>query len=76
LQRVLDALPQIPPAGPRVLLAQTVPAYRPPNRPFARDLLRVLDVGLRLLSGERRWSVQVVKPKPSPPTASVPDHAC
>jgi hypothetical protein len=74
-RRVLDTLAQIAPAGPRFLVAQTVPAYRPPGRRFARDLLRVVDVGLRLLPGEGRWAVEVVKPKPPPLTGSVPDDA-
>jgi hypothetical protein len=75
LRRVLDTLAQIPSAGPRFLVAQTVPAYRPPGRRFAGDLLRVADVGLRLLPGEGRWSIEVVKPTPSPRTGSVPDEA-
>jgi hypothetical protein len=74
-RRVLDTLAQMPSAGPRLLVAQTVPAYRPPGRRFARDLLRVVDVGLRLLPGEGRWSLEVVKPKPPSTTGSVPDDA-
>jgi hypothetical protein len=75
LRRVLDTLAQIPPAGPRVLIAQVVPAYRPPGRRFARDLLRVVELGLRLVPGEGRWSVEVVKPKPPPAPGNVPDYA-
>jgi hypothetical protein len=63
-RRVLDTLAQWPSAGPRLLVAQTVPAYRLPGRRFARDLLRVVEVGLRLVPGEGRWSIEVVKPKP------------
>lgn len=63
-RRVFDALAETPPDGPRFLIAQTVPAYRPPSRRFAGDLLRVVDVGLRLQPGEGRWSIEVVKPKP------------
>jgi hypothetical protein len=75
LRRVLDTLAQIPPAGPRVLIAQVVPAYRPPGRRFARDVLRAVDVGLRLLSGEGRWSIEVVKPMPpGDPAPGMPDH--
>jgi hypothetical protein len=74
-QRVLHTLTQIAPDGPRLLVAQTVPTYRPPGRRFARDLLRVVDVGLRLQPGEGRWSLEVVKPKPPPLTASVPGDA-
>jgi hypothetical protein len=74
-RRVLDALTQMPSAGPRLLMAQTVPAYRPPGRRFARDLLRVVDAGLRLVPGEGRWSIEVVKPKPPrDPPPGVPDH--
>jgi hypothetical protein len=74
-RRVLDTLAQMPSAGPRVLVAQTVPSYRPPGRPFARDLLRVVDVGLRLQAGECRWAVEVVKPKPPGDLAQgVPDR--
>jgi hypothetical protein len=74
-RRVLDALAQMPSAGPRLFVAQTVPAYRPPGRRFARDLLRVVDVGLRLVPGEGRWSIDVVKPKPpGDPARGVPDH--
>jgi hypothetical protein len=32
------------------------------NRPFARDLLRAVEVGLRLQPGAGRWSVEVVMP--------------
>jgi hypothetical protein len=74
-RRVLDTLAQVPSAGPRLLVAQTVPAYRPPDRRFAGDLLRVADVGLRLVPGEGRWAIEVVKPKPPPLTGSVPDTA-
>jgi hypothetical protein len=73
--RVLHSLAQLPPDGPPVLVAQTVPAYRPPGRRFAGDLLRVVDVGLRLQPGEGRWSIEVVKPKPPPLTESLPGDA-
>jgi hypothetical protein len=65
-RRVLDTLAQRPAAGPRLLVAQTVPAYRPPGRRFAGDLLRIVDVGLRLQPRAGRWSIEVVKPKPPP----------
>jgi hypothetical protein len=58
--------------GPRLLIAQTVPAVHTPRRVFARDLLRVMDVGLRLTPGIGPWSVEVVKPRP--PTPTLPDH--
>lgn len=67
--RVLQTLADLPQAGPRLLIAQTVPASQTPRRVFARDLLHVVDVGLRLMPGEGRWSVEVVKPRPS---ASLP----
>jgi hypothetical protein len=57
-QRVLQALSAPPPRWPPVLMAQVVPAMRT-RRAFARDLLRVVDVGLRLLTGAGRWSVEV-----------------
>jgi hypothetical protein len=50
-QRVLQTLAAPPQNGPRLLLAQTVPAYHTPRRVFARDLLRVVEVGLRLTPG-------------------------
>jgi hypothetical protein len=56
-------------------VAQTVPAYRPPGRPFARDLLRAVEVGLRLVPEEGRWAIEVVKPKPpGDPAQGVPDR--
>ena len=64
-RRVLQTLADLPQAGPRFLIAQTVPAARTPRRVFARDLLRVVDAGFRLLPGDGRWSVEVVKPRPS-----------
>jgi hypothetical protein len=74
-QRVLQTLAKIAPEGPRFLMAQTVPAYRPPGRRFAGDLLRAVEVGLRLLPGEGRWSIEVVKPKPPGDLAQgVPDR--
>jgi hypothetical protein len=71
-QRVLQTLAALPQRGPRLLIAQTVPAYYTPRRVFTRDLLRIVDVGLRLLPGSRPWSVEVVKPRP--PTPTLPDH--
>jgi hypothetical protein len=65
-QRVLQTLADCPQAGPRLLIAQTVPASQTPRRVFAQDLLRVVDVGLRLMPGANRWSIEVVKPRPSP----------
>jgi hypothetical protein len=67
-RRVLDTLALISPDGPRVLVAQTVPAYPTRRRLFARDVLRVVDVGLRLLPGKGRWAVEVVKPRPPRPS--------
>jgi hypothetical protein len=71
-QRVLQTLATRSQHGPRLLIAQTVPAHHTPRRIFARDLLRVMEVGLRLRPGEGRWSVEVVKPRP--PTRPPPDH--
>jgi hypothetical protein len=71
-QRVLQTVADRPQAGPRLLIAQTVPAYQTPRRVFARDLLRVVDVGLRLMPGTDRGLVEVVKPRPSSPFP--PDH--
>jgi hypothetical protein len=61
--RRLHSLASLRPDGPQVLLAQTVPASSTPRRRFARDLLHAVDVGLRLLPGEERWSAEVVKAK-------------
>jgi hypothetical protein len=61
-QRVLHTLAHIPPNGPRLLLTQALPPAHTPRRSFARDLLRVMDVGLRLTPGTGPWSVEVVKP--------------
>jgi hypothetical protein len=71
-QRLLQPLTALLQRGPRLLIAQTVPAVHTPRRVFARDLLRVVDVGLRLTPGTGPWSVEVVKPRP--PTATLPDH--
>ncbi len=65
--RVLQTVAALPQAGPRLLIAHTVPASQTPRRVFARDLLRVVDVGLRLMPDTDRWSVEVVKPRPSTP---------
>jgi hypothetical protein len=65
-QRVFQMLADRPQAGPRFSIAQTVPVYQTPRRIFAQDLLRVMDVGLRLMPGANRWSIEVVKPRPSP----------
>jgi hypothetical protein len=74
-RRVLDTLAQMPSAGPRLLVAQTVPACRPPGRPSDRDLLRGVEAGLRLRPGEGRWSIEVVKPMPPGDLVrGVPDH--
>ena len=74
-QRVLRPFTDVRPAAPKILVAQTVPGYHTPRRVFARDLLRVVDVGLRLLPAEGRWSVEVIKPRPSrPPAQTFPDH--
>jgi hypothetical protein len=71
-QRVLQILADLPQAGPQLLIAQTVPASQTLRRVFTQDLLRVVEAGLRLWPGEGRWSVEVVKPRPS--THLPPDH--
>jgi hypothetical protein len=71
-QRLLQSLATLPPRGPRLLIAQPVPAVHTPRRVFARELLRLVDVGLRLLPDRGPWSVEVVKPRP--PTHLLPDH--
>jgi hypothetical protein len=71
-QRVLQTLATRSQNGPRLLLAQTVPAHHTPRRVFARDLLRIVDVGLRMTPGTGPWSVEVVKPRPT--THLPPDH--
>jgi hypothetical protein len=71
-RRVLQTLADGPQAEPRLLIAQTVPASQTPGRVFARDLLGVVDVGLRLMPGADRGSVEVVKLRPSSHTP--PDH--
>jgi hypothetical protein len=63
-ERVLRTWPHLTSNGARALVAQTVPAHHTPRRWFARDLLRSVDVGLRLVPGDGRWSAQVVKPRP------------
>jgi hypothetical protein len=67
-QRVLQTLAHLPPNGPRLLLTQVVPPAHTPRRSFARDLLSVVDVGLRLTPSADRWAVEVVKPRPPAPT--------
>lgn len=55
--------------------AARVPAYRPRGRPLARDLLPVVEAGLRLRRAEGRWSIEVVRPTPSGDLVrGVPDH--
>jgi hypothetical protein len=71
-QRVLQILADHPQAGPQLLIAQTVPAAQTPRRVLARDLLRVMDMGLRLMPGADQWSVEVVKPRPASPIP--PEH--
>jgi hypothetical protein len=73
LQRVLQTLVHLPAHGPRLLLTQVIPPTHTPRRSFSRDLLRVVDVGLRLTQHAGRWSVQAVKPRP--PTHTMPDHS-
>jgi hypothetical protein len=74
-QRALRTLAALPQNGPRLLIAQTVPPYATPRRVFARDLLRLVDVGLRMTPGAGRWSVEVVKPRPAvPPARGGDDH--
>jgi hypothetical protein len=65
LKRVLERLGHLPPSWPRLLLAQTVPPPQTPRRLFGKDVLRVVEVGLRLMTDEGRWSVDLVKPRPS-----------
>jgi hypothetical protein len=64
---VLQRLMPLPPHWPPVLVTQVVPAVRT-RRAFARDLLRVVEVGVRVTPGAARWSVEVVKPKPPRPS--------
>jgi hypothetical protein len=67
-QRVLQRLSALPPHWPSVLVTQVVPAMRT-HRAFARDLLRVVGVGVRVTPAADRWSVEVVKPRPPWPSA-------
>jgi hypothetical protein len=71
-QRVLQTLAHLPPHWPGILLTQVVPPERTRRRSFARDLLRVVDVGLRMTPGAGQWTVEVVKPRS--PTHMIPDH--
>ena len=64
LQRVLQVLESWPRHKPCLLLTQTVPPPDIPRRPFGKDLLRVVEVGLRLHVDDGPWRVQVVKPRP------------
>jgi hypothetical protein len=64
LQRVLETLKACPLNHPRLLLTQTVPPAHVPRRGFGKDLLRVVEVGLRLHVGDGPWRVEVVKPRP------------
>jgi hypothetical protein len=64
LQRVLQTLAHLPLHWPRMFVTQVVPPAHTPRRAFARDLLRVVDVGFRLTPSAGRWSVEVVKPRP------------
>jgi hypothetical protein len=70
-QRMLQTLATLPANGPRLLIAQSVPAQATPRRVFARELLRLVDVGLRLTPAVGSWSVDVVKPRPPTP---LPPH--
>jgi hypothetical protein len=67
LARVLKTLETWRADHPRVLLTQTVPPAHMPRRLFGKDLLRVVEVGLRLNRGVGHWSVDVVKPGPWAP---------
>jgi hypothetical protein len=67
-QRVLQTLSALPPHWPPVLLTQIIPAVCT-RRAFARDLLRVVEVGVRVTPGAARWSVVVAKPRPPRPSA-------
>jgi hypothetical protein len=70
-QRVLQRLSPLPPHWPPVLVTQVVPAMRT-RRAFARDLLRMVEVGVRVTPSAGRWSVEVVKPRPPRPAAGAP----
>jgi hypothetical protein len=65
LTRVLQRLRDLPPHWPRLLLAHTVPPPQTPRRLFGREVLRVVEVGLHLRTDAGRWSVDLVKPRPS-----------
>jgi hypothetical protein len=62
-QRILTAITANRRHGPSLLVIQTVPLPPSPRRWFARDLLGVVDVGLRLQTHDRRWQVDLVKPR-------------
>ena len=75
LQRVLQTLDTWPRDNPRLLLTQTVPPSHTPRRRLGKDLLREVEVGLRLHVGEGPWRLEVVKPKPTEPMSPTPRHA-
>jgi hypothetical protein len=62
-QHVLRQVRQLPPAWPKLLIAQTVPSPHTPRRLFDGELLRAAEVGLRLHACEGPWRITVVKPK-------------
>jgi hypothetical protein len=66
LQRVLQRLGHLPSYWPRQLIAHPVPPPQATRRGFGKDLLRVVEVGLRLTTDEGHWAVNLVKPRPVP----------
>jgi hypothetical protein len=70
-QRVLSKIAALCACGPLLLMAQGLDGYRTRRTLFVRELVKAVELGIRVSTAEGRRHVQLVKPKrPSQSAAS------
>jgi hypothetical protein len=62
-QRMLRKIEALCTRGPLLLMAQVLDAYRTPRTLFARELVKVVELGIRVSTVAGRRHVQLVKPR-------------
>jgi hypothetical protein len=71
-QRVLRKIEALCAQGPLLLMAQALDGYRTRRTLFVRELVKAVELGIRMFTVEGRHHVQLVKPRAPRPSAASP----
>jgi hypothetical protein len=71
-QRVLRKIEALCAHGPLLLMAQALDGYRTRRTLFARELVKAVELGIRVSTVEGRRHVQLVKPRPPRQSSTFP----